>query len=59
MQKRDLMALVHDHPTAGHPGRDKTLRQALNHLTWKGMKAWIADYVTGCAMCQQNKNLMH
>ncbi len=59
MQKRDLMTLVHDHPTAGHPGRDKTLRQAQNHLVWKGMKAWIADYVTGCAMCQQNKNLTH
>src|SRR5258708_3018974 len=23
------------------------------------MKAWIADYVTGCATCQQNKNLTH
>ena len=25
MRKRDLMTLVHDHPTAGHPGRDETL----------------------------------
>src|SRR6267154_2167957 len=58
-QKRDLMTLVHDHPTAGHPGRDETLRQAQNHLIWKGMKAWIADYVTGCAICQQNKNITH
>src|SRR5258707_12592565 len=23
------------------------------------MKAWIADYVTGCATCQQNKNVTH
>src|SRR5712692_223856 len=59
MQKRDLMTLVHDHPTAGHPGRDKTLRQAQKHLKWEGMKAWIADYVVGCAICQQNKNLTH
>src|SRR5713226_8492866 len=58
-QKRDLMTLVHDHPTAGHPGRDETLRQAQNHLVWKGMKAWVANYVAGCATCQQNKNLMH
>ncbi len=28
MQKRDLMTLVHNHPTAGHPGRDETLQQA-------------------------------
>ncbi len=59
MQKRDLMTLVHDHPTAGHPGRDETLRQAQNRLVWKGMKTWIADYVAGCAICQQNKNLTH
>ncbi len=58
-QKRDLMTLVHDHPTAGHPGRDETLRQAQNHLVWKGMKAWVADYIAGCATCQQNKNLTH
>src|SRR5258707_9539933 len=58
-QKRDLMTLVHDHPTAGHPGRDETLRRAQNHLVWKGMKAWIANYVAGCAICQQNKNLTH
>jgi len=58
-QKRDLMTLVHDHPTAGHPRRDETLQQAQNHRVWKGMKAWIADYITGCATCQQNKNLMH
>jgi reverse transcriptase-like protein len=25
MQKCDLMTLVHDHPTAGHPGRDETI----------------------------------
>ena len=25
MRKRDLMTLVHDHPMAGHPGRDETL----------------------------------
>ncbi len=23
--KRNLMALIHDHPTAGHPGRDETI----------------------------------
>src|SRR5260370_15192611 len=59
MQKRDLMALVHDHPTAGHPGRDETLQQAQNHLAWKGMKACIADYVTGCPQSRQTKNLTH
>ncbi len=59
MRKRDLMTLVHDHPTAGHPGRDETLQQAQKHLKWEGMKVWITNYVAGCAICQQNKNLTH
>ncbi len=28
-------------------------------LPWKGMKAWVTDYIAGCATCQQNKNLTH
>jgi integrase-like protein/chromodomain-containing protein len=58
-QKRDLMTLVHDHPTAGHPGRDETIRQAKGCLTWPGMNHWVAQYVKGCATCQQNKILIH
>jgi integrase-like protein len=53
------MTLVHDHPTAGHPGQDKTIRQAKGCLTWPGMNHWIAQYVKGCATCQQNKILVH
>ncbi len=59
MRKRDLMMLVHNHPTAGHPGCDETLCQAQSHLMWKGMKTWIAEYIAGYATCQQNKNLTH
>src|SRR5258708_179250 len=59
MSKRDLMTLVHDHPTAGHPGREKDIRQGKKDRKWDGMKAWIADYIAGCATCQQNKNLTH
>ena len=58
-QKWDLMVLVHNHPTAGHPGRDETTRQAKNCLSWPEMTAWIAQYIKGCATCQQNKNLTH
>jgi len=28
-------------------------------LPWIGMCQWIADYVKGCAICQQNKILTH
>ena len=53
------MALVHDHPTAGHPRRDETIRKASQMHNWIGMRQWIADYVKGCAVCQQNKILTH
>jgi RNase H-like domain found in reverse transcriptase/Integrase zinc binding domain len=57
--KRGIMRLVHDLPTAGHPGRDETLRKTQEHYYWPHMKEWIADYVKGCAICQQNKILTH
>ena len=57
--KRNLMMLIHDHPTAGHPGRDETIQKATEVLPWTGMRQWIANYVKGCAVCQQNKILTH
>jgi hypothetical protein len=58
-QKKALMLLTHDHPTAGHPGRDETIRKAKKLQQWKGMKEWIANYVKGCTTCQQSKILTH
>jgi hypothetical protein len=57
--KRLLMTLYHDHPTAGHPGRDETLRQVQENYHWPRMKEWIAQYVKGCATCQQGKIQTH
>jgi hypothetical protein len=54
-----LMTWAHDHPTAGHPGCNETIRQAKQHRQWQGMNAWITDYVKGCAICQQNKIITH
>jgi len=56
---RGLMNLYHDHPLAGHPGRDETLRQLQQWYHWPGMKDWVANYIKGCATCQQNKILTH
>ena len=57
--KRAIMRLVHDHPAAGHPGRDETIRKARTITTWNNMNDWITDYVKGCATCQQNKIRTH
>jgi Integrase zinc binding domain len=54
-----IMILVYDHPTAGHPGHDETTQKAKAITQWEEMNQWIANYVKGCATCQQNKILTH
>ena len=49
------MAQFHNTLTVGHPGRDNTLTLVSQHYLWPGMNTWVANYVTGCAHCQQNK----
>lgn len=58
-RKRDIMVFAHTHLLAGHLIRDETIQKAKQIQSWTGMKAWIADYVKGCATCQQNKILTH
>ena len=55
--KRDLVCLVHNKPSGGHAGRDWTLYTLSNITWWPAMKAWVEEYVKGCAPCQQNKNI--
>ena len=50
---------MYDHLTAGHPGRDETIRKVQDKYWWPGMHLWISDYVKGYAICQQSKNLTH
>ena len=57
--KRGIMTLMHDHPTAGHPGHNETLRKTQEKYWWPRMREWIADYMKGCTICQQNKILTH
>ena len=57
--KRGIMNLYHDHPLAGHPGRDETIRKVQEWYSWPHMTQWITEYIKGCAICQQNKILTH
>jgi Integrase zinc binding domain len=52
------MEVWHDSPIAGHPGRDETNWQVMEWY-WPGARQWIAEYIKGCATCQQNKILTH
>ena len=57
--RRAILKNHHDAPTAGHPGRDETLRRIQEHYWWPGMKDWVVEYIKGCATCQQSKILTH
>jgi hypothetical protein len=57
--KRYLMEIHHDHPTARHPGRDKSLKILKTHYYWPQMSKWIKQYIQGCATCQESKILTH
>ncbi len=57
--KREVLWVWHEHKGGGHRGRDQTVRQINRHYYWPRARAWVEQYVKGCAVCQQNKNLTH
>ena len=53
--RRKLVALHHDSPVAGHPGRWKTTELVMRNYWWPGMTKYIAAYVKGCDPCNRTK----
>ncbi|UTT96908.1 hypothetical protein NDA17_006962 [Ustilago hordei] len=54
-----VMTQCHDGITAGHVGRDATIKAARRHYWWPNMTAWIADYVASCPVCARYKAPRH
>jgi hypothetical protein len=55
--KKEILHRFHDLEIRGHQGRDPTIAIIRRHFWWPNMNEWIAQYVKGCAKCQQSKNL--
>lgn len=51
----DIIESQHDNPSAGHPGRAKTLEKLSRTYWWKTMKRDVFRYVQGCEVCQKAK----
>ena len=49
--KRHLMDIHHNHLTAGHPGRDETIKVLRQYYFWPGLAKWVEEYMQGCATC--------
>jgi hypothetical protein len=55
--KKEILHRFHNLEIRGHPGRDPTIATICRHFWWPNMNEWIAQYMRGCAKCQQGKNL--
>ena len=52
-----ILQLMHDHPTAGHPGRDKTLAAVRRAYYWPRMRVDVVDHVSRCVSCAKHKGV--
>ena len=51
-----VIFMVHNHPTAGHFGKDATHNKINTRFWWKGMYKDIEDYIKRCDSCQRRGN---
>lgn len=49
------IALHHDLPSSGHQGIQRTKERMREKFAWYGLSKDVANYVSGCATCNQNK----
>ena len=54
---KSLLKRYHNGITVGHPGIWKTWQALQQDYWWPTMKAFIREYVAGCAVCQQTKTI--
>lgn len=54
--RADILRAHHDSPTAGHPGRWKTLELVSRNYWWPGLPGYTARYVRGCDTCNRTKS---
>src|SRR5712675_386274 len=55
--RHQILQILHDALTMGHPSRDKTFTQVPHAYWWPRMQTWITDYIAACTVGQQNKNV--
>ena len=48
-----ILQSLHDEPTGGHSGVQKTLAAVKDRFYWKGLSKDVKDFVTSCIVCQK------
>lgn len=54
-ERANVLADLHDAPTAGHFGVERTLERLRTRYYWPGMRAYVANYIKQCVPCQRYK----
>ena len=50
---------IHDSPLAGHPGKDRSLRQAQRSFFWPSMRKDITHHCLQCRACAEHRPTRH
>lgn len=54
--RKDILAIMHDHPISGHRGRDSTLDKIRERYFWPTIRTDTITYVKTCETCQKYKS---
>lgn len=52
LYRKEILALAHGSPMAGHLGVNKTCDRILHNFYWPGLRKDVAEYVKTCHTCQ-------
>ena len=53
--KKEIMEEAHSSAYAMHPGSTKMYHTLREHYWWRGMKKYVAKFISKCLICQQVK----
>ena len=51
--REDILKWVHEHPTCGHMGAEKTVKRLLQRFSWPGMCHQAKRFCQSCVLCQR------
>ncbi|PNF14896.1 hypothetical protein B7P43_G05140 [Cryptotermes secundus] len=54
-EKQKIFQEMHEKPTGGHLGMNRTYDRIKLFTSWPGMKQELEDYIRRCEICQRNK----
>ena len=54
--KAALLKCYHDHPIAGHMGRNATIERLSQDYYWRGMVSYVEKWSTRCPRCRRVKS---